>query len=96
MHDKDTKLSIPPQLLPLALVLNQCQLRVNILSELGHEVHQCRTGIVDFVHDQHASAEETTVLDQFTELLDQCWTSLPGEVVYASWSLRGRASASRP
>lgn len=57
VHNKNAQLGIPPQLLPLAFVLDKRQLLVNVLAELRHEVHQGRASVVDLVHDERATAE---------------------------------------
>lgn len=61
VNHKNTQLCLRPQSLPLHLIFHVLKLLVDIPLQLFHQVHQRRTGIVNFVDNKNPSTEETAV-----------------------------------
>lgn len=61
MNYKNTQLCLRPQPLPLHLILDVLKLLVDIPLQLFHQVHQRRTGIVNFVDNKDPPTEKTAV-----------------------------------
>lgn len=61
VNHKNTQLCLRPQSLPLHLIFHVLKLFVDIPLQLFHQVHQRRTGIVNFVNNKNPSTEKTAV-----------------------------------
>lgn len=61
VNHKNTQLCLRPQSLPLRLIFHVLKLLVDIPLQLFHQVHQRRTGIVNFVDNKNPSTEKTAV-----------------------------------
>lgn len=61
MNYKNTQLCLRPQPLPLHLILDVLKLLVDIPLQLFHQVHQRRTGIINFVDNKDPPTEKTAV-----------------------------------
>lgn len=68
VDNEDGELGLGTELLTLSDVLNLGELLVDVLLELVDGVHQGGARVVDLVNDQHAAAEETTVVELVAEL----------------------------